>query len=194
VKTPAQARSWIRYWEHMRGVPRGSFTLSEYLPGRDFCVQCLWRNGTLVLVKMAERITYLDNGSPSGVSSMPAVVRTAFEPAVIKVCSKAIRALDANATGVFFVDVKESEDGEPCITEINAGRFATMTNLHDLVGRHNMAVTYVRLGMGKRVNIRNAYDFADSYYMVRSVDTLPAIFRGEELFKGLKELGAGNSS
>jgi carbamoylphosphate synthase large subunit len=42
VTRPEQVRSWIRYFQDLRGVPAGSFTLSEYLPGRDFCVQCLW--------------------------------------------------------------------------------------------------------------------------------------------------------
>ena len=186
VKSPAQVKSWIAYWEQMRAVPPGSFTLSEYLPGRDFCVQCLWDNGTLVLAKMAERITYLDTGGPSGVSSMPALAKTAYEPRVFEVCERAIRALDARASGVFFVDIKESEDGEPCITEINAGRFATMTNIHDLTGKHNMAVTFVRLALGKSVRIRPATDFAEGHYLVRSVDTLPAIVREAGLYQGIK--------
>src|SRR5262249_5432546 len=29
VKTPAQVKSWIAYWQAMRGVAPGSFTLSE---------------------------------------------------------------------------------------------------------------------------------------------------------------------
>jgi carbamoyl-phosphate synthase large subunit len=189
VKSPDQVQGWVAYWERMRAVPPGSFTLSEYLPGRDFCVQCLWDKGTLVLAKMAERITYLNTGSPSGVSSMPALAKTAFEPHVVEVCAKAIRALDAEASGVFFVDIKESEDGQPCITEINAGRFATMTNIHDLTGRHNMAVVYVRLALGERVRIPRASDFAEGYYLVRSIDTLPAVVRKDELFEGLEDVG-----
>jgi carbamoyl-phosphate synthase large subunit len=189
VKTPDQARSWIAYWEQMRAVPAGSFTLSEYLPGRDFCVQCIWDRGTLVLAKMAERITYLPTGSPSGVSSMPALAKTAYDPRVIDVCTRAIRALDARASGVFFVDVKESDTGIPCITEINAGRFATMTNIHDLAGKHNMAVTFVRVALGERIRVPRASDFAEGYYLVRSVDTLPAIVHREELFQGLEDMG-----
>ena len=179
-------RSWIAYWEEMRAVPPGSFTLSEYLPGRDFCVQCLWDKGTLVLAKMAERLTYLDSGSPSGVSSTPALAKTAFVPRVVKVCKRAIRALDAKASGVFFIDIKESGDGQPCITEINAGRFATITNIHDLAGKHNMAVTFVRLALGERIRIRKASDYARGYYLVRSVDTMPAVIRGDELLEGIK--------
>jgi len=186
VTGPEQARSWIAYWEQMRAVPPGSFTLSEYLPGRDFCVQSLWDGGTLVLAKMAERITYLDGGSPSGVSSTPALAKTAFDRRILEVCTKAIRALDAKASGVFFLDIKESEDGRPCITEINAGRFATITNIHDLTGKHNMAVTFVRLALGARIRIPKASDFAEGYYLVRSVDTLPAVIRKSELFEGIE--------
>jgi len=187
VRTPAQVRSWIEYWEQMRGIPPGSFTLSEYLPGRDFCVQCLWKNGTLILTKMAERITYIDSGSPSGVSSTPALAKTAYEPHIIEICAKAIRAVDRRASGVFFVDVKEAADGTPCITEINAGRFATITNIHDLVGKHNMAVLYVRLALGEPVEIREACDFAEGYYLVRALDTLPAIFQASEFFEGIED-------
>jgi carbamoyl-phosphate synthase large subunit len=190
VDTRQQVQSWILYWERMRGVSPGSFTLSEYLPGRDFCVQCLWDKGRLVLVKMAERITYLDTGSPSGVSSMPALAVTAFDAELLDVCTQAIRALDSHASGVFFVDLKEDEEGRPCITEINAGRFATMTNIHDLVGKHNMAQLYVRLGLGQRVNIQDTTDYAEGFYLVRSVDTLPTIVRGDELFRGIRDLGA----
>jgi carbamoyl-phosphate synthase large subunit len=189
VKSPEQARSWIAYWEQMRAVPAGSFTLSEYLPGRDFCVQCLWDNGTLVLAKMAERLTYLNTGGPSGVSSMPALAKTAYDPRVVRVCARAIRALDAKASGVYFVDVKESEEGRPCITEINAGRFATMTNIHDLVGRYNMAVTFVRLALGERIRIPKASDHVEGCYLVRSVDTLPAVVRKHELFEGIEDAG-----
>jgi carbamoyl-phosphate synthase large subunit len=187
VKSAEQVRSWIAYWEQMRGVPSGSFTLSEYLPGRDFCVQCLWNNGTMVLAKMAERITYLHDGSPSGVSSTPALARTAYEWRIVKVCEQAIRALDAKACGVFFVDIKENENGRPCITEINAGRFATITNIHDLVGKHNMAATFVRLALGERVRIDRPSDFAEGYYLVRSVDTLPAVLHKRELFEGIDD-------
>lgn len=191
VKSSEQARSWIAYWEQMRAVPPGSFTLSEYLPGRDFCVQCLWDKGTLVLAKMAERIVYLDSGSPSGVSSMPALAKTVYVPRAIAACKKAVRALDPRASGIFFIDLKENRAGEPCITEINAGRFATMTNIHDLAGSHNMAVTFVRLALGERIRIRKARDVAKDYYLVRSVDTLPAVMHGDELARGLVDTSFG---
>ena len=189
VQSPEQVRSWIAYWEEMRAIPPGSFTLSEYLPGRDFCVQALWNKGTLVLTKMVERLTYMDNASPSGVSSAAALAKTAFVPRVIKACTQAVRALDANASGLYFIDIKESASRRPCITEINAGRFATMTSIHDLVGKHNMALMYARLGLGEQARIRNASDYAKGYYFVRSVDSLPVIVHEDELFEGIENRG-----
>jgi carbamoyl-phosphate synthase large subunit len=189
VSAPDQAKSWIAYWEQMRAVPPGSFTLSEFLPGRDYCVQCLWDRGTLVLAKMAERITYLNTGSPSGVSSMPAVAKTAFVPKALRTSERAIRALDRKASGIFFVDLKENARGEPCITEINTGRFATMTNIHDLAGQHNMTTAYVRLALGKDPQIPEPFDYADGYYLVRSIDTLPELVRQHELFERIHDNG-----
>lgn len=183
VTSPAQVRSWIEYWEEMRGVPPGSFTLSEYLPGRDFCVQCLWKNGKLILTKMAERITYIDGGSPSGVSSTPSLAKTAYEPHIVRTCEEAIRTVDRKASGVFFLDIKEAADGRACITEINAGRFATITNIHDLSGEHNMAALYVRLALNERVGIREACDYAEDVFLVRSVDTVPVLLHARELFE-----------
>ena len=189
VKAPEQVEGWLTYWDRMRGIPAESFTLSEYLPGRDYCVQSLWHKGELVLAKMAERITYLKNGGPSGVSSMPALAKTVFDEHIMKLCERAIRALDPRASGVFFVDLKENDSSEPCITEINAGRFATMTNIHDLTGEHNMASSFVKLALGRPLAVRRKFDFAEGYYLVRSVDTLPELVRQEALFEDIEELG-----
>jgi hypothetical protein len=39
------------------------------------------------------------------------------------------------------------------------------------------------------VRIPRASDFAEGYYLVRSVDTLPAVVRRDELFEGIEEAG-----
>jgi carbamoyl-phosphate synthase large subunit len=189
VARPEQARGWISYWEEMRGVPPTAFTLSEYLPGRDFAVQGLWRDGVLILLKICERLSYFAGGSqPSGVSSTPALGKIVSVPPVVEVCRQAIGALDAAASGVFSIDLKENSDGVPCVTEINAGRFCMITNIFDLTGKHNMATTYVRLAMGEPVAGPEAEDLAEDHYLVRDLDTLPGIFHANELFEGIEEI------
>jgi carbamoyl-phosphate synthase large subunit len=185
VETPAQARNWIAYWERMRGVRAGAFTLSEYLPGRDFSCQSLWREGTLILTKTFERLVPF-GGAPD-TSSVASLAKTVKEPRVAEVCAAAVRAVDRRASGIYCFDVRQDARGVPCVTEINAGRFSMSTNLYDLVGRHNMALTYVRLALGQPLNVRGEYDSTEGYYMVRNLDALAGIFHADELADGIED-------
>jgi len=186
VASPQQAVNWIRFWEEMRGVPARAFTLAEYLPGRDFACQSVWKDGRLVLIKTCERISYFGGGSqPSGASSISALAKTVVEPRVAEVCVDAIRALDRRISGAFSVDLKENVAGVPCITEINVGRFITMMNMFDLTGKHNMALAYVRLALDEPLHIADVYDAVEDHYFVRDVDTVPGIFHADELFNGI---------
>ena len=188
VRNPRQAQAWIAYWATMRGVPVRSFTLSEYLPGRDFGCQSLWDCGRAVLTKAFERLSYIAaGGHPSGVSSVAALARTTADPRVREATIRAVRALGHDISGLYSVDLKEDRGGTVCVTEINAGRFLAGTNLLDLSGKHNMAVTYVRLALGQAVESREEPDQASDHYMVRDVDTLPGVFQAEEFFAEIED-------
>lgn len=189
VQTPQQAQAWISYWSIMRGVSVRSFTLSEYLPGRDFGCQSLWHRGRPVLTKAFQRLSYIAaGGHPSGVSSVAALARTAADPRVREVTTRAVRALGRNLSGLFSVDLKEDDEGAVCVTEINAGRFLAGTNLLDLSGKHNMAVMYVQLALGESVESLEEPDTGSDYYMVRDVDTLPGVFQAEEFLAGIEDV------
>lgn len=188
VRNAEQARAWISYWAEMRDVAPAAFTLSEFLPGRDFTCESLWKDGELVLVKTAERLSYFGGAErPSGTSSNAALAKTIFEPRVVDVCMATVRALDPSASGLFSIDLKENSRGAPCVTEINIGRVLSTTTMFDLVGRHNMALTYVRLGLGEPVDVRGDYDAAPDYYFVRDIDTHPDVFHADEFFRGITE-------
>lgn len=183
VKRPDQARSWIAYWREMRGIPVTSFTLSEYLPGRDFSCQSLWKDGRLVLIKTCERLSYFGGGaSPSGISSVSHLAKTVVEPRVVDVCVRAIRALDPRASGTFNLDVRENADGGACITEINAGRFSSGNLIHALTGKRNLSATFVRVALGEPVEFHDEYDAEEGWYSVRDLDTPMGIFHTEKLF------------
>jgi biotin carboxylase len=189
VGSVEQARSWITYWQQMRGVPVSSFTLSEYLPGRDFLCQSIWKDGALVLARTFERLSYFDGSNrASGVSSFSALAKTVYEPRVFEVCRQAVLAADRSASGLFSIDLKENTNGVPCVTEINAGRFFIGMTSFDRVCKHNMTLTYVRLALGEPVELRDEYDVAANYYLVRDLDTLPRVFHADEMFEGIEEL------
>jgi biotin carboxylase len=187
VRRPEQARQWIAYWRDMRGVPVRSFTLSEYLPGRDFACQSVWKDGRLVLVKTFERLSYLATGSRPSHSSVAALAKIVRDPRVVDLGTRAIRLLDRRASGVFSVDLKEDAGGTPCITEINAGRFTSATNLFDLTGKHSMVTTYVRVALGDAPEIDEPYDVAEGYYMLRGIDAPPRIFHADEVLDAIQD-------
>lgn len=189
VRSAAQARNWVRCWEETRGVAARSFTLAEYLPGRDFGCQGLWEDGRLILIKTYERLSYLGTGGqPGHVASVATLSKTVFEPRVVEICRDAIRALDPGASGAFSVDLKEDARGVPSITEVNAGRLSSATNIFDLTGKHNMAVTYVRLALGEPVDLYDEYDVVPDHYMVRDLDAVPRIHQADEFFERIREV------
>lgn len=188
VRSAEQARHWIKCWEAMRRVGPGSFTLSEYLPGRDFACQSLWREGELALIKTCERLSYFGTGTQPGVvSSVATLAKTVDEPRVAEICAMAVRAVDPRASGVFSIDLRENARGIPCITEINAGRLSSGTNILDLTGKYNLAVMYARLALGESIELRNVHDVAENWYMLRDLDAVPAIHHGDEFFEGIGE-------
>jgi hypothetical protein len=176
----------------MRELSRTAFTIAEYLPGRDFACQMLWKDGALVLAKTVERLSYFGGAArPSGVSGIAALAKAVRAPGVLETCVAAVHALGPRISGAFSIDLKERADGIPCVTEINVGRFITMTNLFDLAGKHNMAVTYVRLALGEPVEMRDEYDVAEGAYFMRDVDTLPDVFHADDVFGGIEDERAG---
>jgi carbamoyl-phosphate synthase large subunit len=100
---------------------------------------------------------------------------------VLEVATAAVAVLDGRASGVFNVDLKENAGGVPCVTEINAGRFAMITNIYDLTGKYNTAVVFVRLALEEPIEIAEPWDVAGDYYLVRDLDTEPGIFHADEL-------------
>jgi carbamoyl-phosphate synthase large subunit len=188
VSSPDQARSWIQLWKTMQGVPASSFTLSEFLPGREILCQSVWHRGRLILANTFERLSYfgVDN-IPSGVTSLSSLAKTVVEPGVVDLCRRAIQIVAPGESGAFSVDVKHDATGRPQITEINVGRFFMAMTAFDRVLKHNIALIYVRLALGEPVDLRDEYDAVEDYYMVRDLDMAPGIFHADELFDTVAE-------
>jgi glutathione synthase/RimK-type ligase-like ATP-grasp enzyme len=182
VASARQARAWIEHWEMMRGIDPASFMVAEYLPGRDFFCQSLWKSGGLVLVKTCERVSYFGGeNTPSGASSLYSLAKTVVDDRVVDVSSRALRALDPALTGAFGVDLKENADGVPCVTEINAGRFVIGMTTIGSIGRHNMPACYVRLALGESLAVDDPYDCPPDYYVVRDLDTPAGVFHADDI-------------
>ena len=171
VSSPDQAVAWVRYWDERRGLGFADFMVSEFLPGREFAFQSVWLDGQLVTSAARERLEYVfGHLMPSGQSSSPSVARTVHRDDVNELASRAVTAVDPEATGVFCVDLKEDEGGRPLVTEINAGRFFTTSNFLAEAGA-NMPYSYVRLALGETLNGLPRFDAVDAdLYWVRMID------------------------
>jgi carbamoyl-phosphate synthase large subunit len=177
----------------MRGIPADRFTLSEYLPGRDFMCMSLWRDGQMVLVSTFEKLSYFGGEShPSGTSSLSSLAKTIIDDRLVDISSRAIRAISPKASGAFSIDLKENAEGVPCITEINAGRFFIGMTAFDQVSKHNTSAVYVRLAFREPLHLRDAYVTVPDHYVVRDLDALPGVLSVNALFAGINPwLGDG---
>ena len=188
VKDAEQAKWWIKYWNEMRGMQISDFTISEFLPGRDFACQSTWKNGKLILMKAAERLSYIEAASrPSNMSSSPELAKTVNDRALFDFCIDVIQKLSGGkAHGNYDIDIKMNEQNEYCVTEINIGRFFMITNLFNLSGKHSMIDTYLKLAMDIDPEITDTFDFSEMY-LIRSLDTLPTVLSPDEIARRLQD-------
>ncbi len=189
VNTVQQARAWIRYWEEMRGIPAERFTLSEYLPGRDFMCMSLWRTAEWCWSPRSR-------SSPTSAVKHTRADIIPFVPGEDRHRPAAGRRLlsgDSGAlpriSGAFSVDLKENRAGIPCITEINAGRFFIGMTAFDQCSRHSLSLTYVRLALDEPFDVQASYVTVPDYYVVRDLDTLPGVLSAEALFTDVNACG-----
>lgn len=193
--TPAENRetaiSWIRYWRSRK--VNWKFIAQEHLPGRNFAFHSLWLNGKLVTSMARERIEYIyPYLAPSGIMGTPSVQRTVHNETVNKVGAEAVLAIDRNFSGIASVDLKENEEGVPCVTEINPGRLFTTSYFFSFASKvlrgdyyANIPYLYTLLAFKKKVPEIPKYNILPAeVYWIRHMDA-PA-----RLVKDGKILGA----
>lgn len=174
-------KMWIDYWAKMRGVGWGDFMAAEFLPGKEFAFQSIWRDGEIVTSQARERLEYFfGHLMPSGQTSTPSVARTVHRDDVNETATKAIRAVDPKATGIFCADIKENVDGVPCLTEINVGRFFTTSNFFAEAGS-NMPYYYIKMAYGEELPKLPKYNpIPADWYWVRNLDMGHKLIRGDK--------------
>ena len=195
VATVEQARSWITQWRDLRGVRVSDFTLAEYLPGRHYIVQSLWRGGRLLRAQSMEVLSYFAAGNnPSGMFSLSSLAKTVAAPTAIETSLAAVRALERKPSGTFFIELKENSDEAPCITEINAGRFPSGATALLAVGKGNMISMFASAAMGETVVVADPCAPGPERYLVRDIDAVPGVFSAADLSNGIRRSPHGLSN
>lgn len=181
IKSYNQALCWINYWRENRGLRFTDFMISEFLPGREYAFQSIWKDGEIITSQARERMEYLfGNITPSGQTSTPSIAKTVHNDVVNKLATKAVLTIDKEATGIFCIDMKENKEGKPCVTEINAGRFFTTSNFFAKAGS-NMPYYYLKMAYGENIPELPKYNaIQKDLYWVRVVDAGYKLIRGKE--------------
>jgi carbamoylphosphate synthase large subunit len=176
VATAEQARAWMTQWRDLRGIKISDFTISEYLPGRHIMVQSVWRKGDLLRAQAIQILGYFAAGNnPSGVFSLATLAKTIEAAEAVQVSLNAVRAIERRPSGAFFVELKETAAGVPCITEINAGRFPAGVTALLAIGNDNMVAMFAAAATGRPVEVTSQSEVKE-YYLVRDLDNLPGVF------------------
>lgn len=183
VKTSEQAVNWIKLWIDLRGFQLEEFTISEFLPGKDYCFQSVWKDGQLMVAKMCERLSYFFGANRlSGMSSTPAVAKTVRDDKALEIIFKSINCLSEMPNGNFSFDLKGRANGEMCITECNVGRFCMITPIFDRTGKYSTPEIYIRSAFDDpSLSIDEPIDIDEGYYLLRELDTLPTIIHEREI-------------
>lgn len=183
VRSLELALEWRRYWREERALESMDFMICEYLPGREFAWQSVWKDGVLWTSMARERKEYLfGNLMPSGQSSSPSIAESLHWEKLNVTGMNAVRAVDEKPNGIYCVDMKENADGVPCVTEINAGRFFTTSNFFSTIGA-NMPQQYVKMALGEKLDpIPEMHNAAESRKLwIRGVDMKPEVLTHEQV-------------
>lgn len=181
IKSAEELENWT-----MLNPDVGKFLASEYLPGRNLACKMLYFEGDLVRSAVGERVNYImAKVAPSGVTGNTSFGRLLNDPLVFETARTAMELLfdstGGKRHGFFTVDLKEDDDGNPKVTEINIRHVAFTQCL--AAGGANLPEDTIRLLSNDPSFDRDfkLYQFEPGLIFLRDVDALPIIMRESEL-------------
>lgn len=172
------ARAWID-----RADGWGRFTAGRVLASRTTTWQSLWWHGELAVAQTRRRLEWaFGNRSPAGVTGVTRLAVTTSDPAVDRLASAAVRAVDAHPHGLFGVDMTDDHESVPHVTEINIGRFFTTINFFTTAGLNLPAIFRDLIVDGRFPELeRRCNPLPDGLVWARAMDALPVLTSLDEL-------------
>ena len=178
-RTADQAEQWVEYW---RGW--GEMAASEYLPGDNLTWMGLFDRGELIASQGRRRLAYvIPHVSPSGITGAPAISETIHDDEVNRLGLAAVKAIDPSYHGVAFVDMKGDAEGQPRITEVNAGRFGTTHFFYSAAGA-NFPEYLLRLAAGETLDVPKSNVLPEGLVWIRTLDAGPVLTTREAIESG----------
>lgn len=175
ANTSAEIQCWFGLTSH-RDVQA-----VEYLPGKNWACLMTYNDGVMTAFAIYERISYImARTAISGVTGNISVGQIRWNRKVLEISQSAIQALESlsgvPANGFLTVDLKESINGKPLVTEINLKPVACVGSFcHP---QYNLSAHCVDLTLGD-VPKESSLDqcirtylkcYSDEAYILRDVD------------------------
>lgn len=173
----AESLEELRAWVVInRGVE--CFQVSEFCPGENYGVLCLFENGKLIKCAVAERMEYImSKVSVSGVTGNTGVGRFVNDEYVKGRAVEAVRMVSnitgAVMNGVVVVDLKVDAMGVARVTEINV-RYVAFNGLLARAG-FNLAEYHLLTILGRSRELEGcvSFEFPKGNMWFRDVDAVP---------------------
>lgn len=186
VKTLDQAYHWSKFWHSFKDDIE--LIAQPYLVEPNIAWQSLWKDGELIVSQGRQRIEALyGRMTVSGISGSSSVSKLFNNKKANEAAIKAIKIIDPKPHGIYSVDMM-SFCGDFIPTEINAGRFFTMSYLlgkaalETNIPRGNIPLMYVKLAFDEELPKGFTMDIlpADLYWL-RHVDCGTHLIKKEDL-------------
>lgn len=175
IYSKTHANNFISYVLEANDIDISEFLISEVLPGNDYAVMTIWKNGELVFCKMAHRMYYFNKQG----QSPPYVIKTFFDKKILEFVTEATLKLDKNMNGLLNFDLKVDSNNKVALTEINTGRFYYNMPLFNTTDNINGFQYFLKTAFNE---IKNYPVFGkEEKYFIREMDNCPYVFTKEEI-------------
>lgn len=173
----AHNRAELRAWVTINtGID--NFQISEYCPGGNYGVLCLFEKGKLLKVAVAERLEYImAKVAVSGITGNTSQGRFLNDEGIkqnaLKAIEKVCRATGCEMNGLVVVDMKADKDGIAKVTEINI-RYVAYNCCLASAG-FNLAEYHLLTALGRSSELSSEQEmlFPKNNRFLRDVDGLP---------------------
>lgn len=176
---------WAEFLLHQKGVSYDELIVSPYLPGSEYAVQIFAIDGTIIHANQRERVEHhFAKQMISGQSSTPSVAVTRDYQDVYLAAFEAIHTVSddigCKPNGIYGVDLRRDQFGEPVVTEVNYGRYFTTSNFFATFGANTPAAE-IEFFVDKKIPDKKINSIRDGIYWVRSLDDEPVWYTVEDL-------------
>lgn len=177
----------LKAWTMINGNT-SHFQISEFLPGKNYGCFCLFKDGKILKMSVAERIDYLmAKVAVSGITGNTCKGKLINNPAVtelaLKVIDKVCKHTNTVMNGMVVVDMKADAEGNPRVTEINIRHVAFSSSFAN--AGFNMAEFHLLCTLGRENELSPELEkiYPENNYILRDVDGLPVYVDNYQPFK-----------